>query len=112
MNKPAPIPPTVEEVKRLVAHAYGITVAEMESSSMRWEHSWPRQNAMFIVRDMCRDEQGKPLTTRAIATLFKRSDHGTVRHACKMVVRYAVIQPATKVFLEAVIEDLKRGVRH
>lgn len=70
---------TIEGIQAKVAGAYGITTADLLSTSRSQKIARPRQVAMSLA---------KKLTTKSlyeIGKLFGGKDHATVIHACKKV---------------------------
>jgi chromosomal replication initiator protein len=77
--RPATKPASVEDVQRTVAEFFGVTVAELKSSSRLARLSWPRHVAIHLARQLT----GAPLQT--IGEAFGGRNHATVLHACKRV---------------------------
>lgn len=71
---------TCAEVKAAVARRYGITVADLESSSRAWKYAHPRQLAMALCAKLLRPRgYSYPMIARA----FGNRDHTTVIYACR-----------------------------
>ncbi len=70
--------PSIAEVQEAVAAHFGLTTAELTSSSRVSRIAWPRQVAIHLARDLT----GASLPT--IGKAFRRN-HATVLHACKRV---------------------------
>ncbi len=70
-------PLTVERIQELTAEAFGITREDLLSQSRRGGLAWPRQVAMYLVREHT------SMTLPAIARSFGGRNHTTVLHACR-----------------------------
>jgi chromosomal replication initiator protein len=70
---------SVNAVQRTVADYYGITVAELVSTSRVARLAWPRQVAMHLARELT----GAPLN--AIGSAFGGRNHTTIHYACARV---------------------------
>ncbi|MFL5821073.1 MAG: chromosomal replication initiator protein DnaA [Solirubrobacteraceae bacterium] len=69
--------PSVREVQELVAEEFGLTVAQLTSSSRSGNVAWPRQLAMYLSREHA------DATLPAIGREFGGRDHTTVLYACR-----------------------------
>jgi chromosomal replication initiator protein len=67
---------SVEEIQVVTCDAFGVTLAEMRSTSRIAKVAWARQVAMYLSRELTDD------TLPAIGKAFGRN-HTTVLHACK-----------------------------
>src|SRR5581483_5436507 len=70
---------SIDDIQKVVADRYGVTVAELKSPSRAARLSWPRQLAIHFARQLT----GAPLQT--IGAAFGGRNHATVLHACKRV---------------------------
>ena len=70
---------SVADIQAAVALQFGVTVAELTSSSRAARVSWPRQLAIHLTREFT----GSAL--QAIGEAFGGRNHATVLHACKRV---------------------------
>ncbi len=71
----------VATIQRTVAQAYGIPPRMMKHHDRRRNVSWPRQVAMYLVRDIT----GKSLP--CIGRMFGGRDHTTILHGIESVKR-------------------------
>lgn len=67
------------EIKSVVADAFGVSEADLESPSRAAKVTWPRQVAMYLARETA----GEPLPT--IGREFGGRNHSTVLNACRRV---------------------------
>jgi chromosomal replication initiator protein len=74
---PARAQRTVHEIQAATCELFGISSAELLSSSRTQRLSWPRQLAMYLARELT----GQSLP--AIGRQFGGRDHSTVLHACR-----------------------------
>ena len=72
-------PPTIAEIQMTVADQFGLTVAQLVSSSRAAKVNWPRQLAIQLARDLT------SASLLAIGREFGGRNHATVLHACKRV---------------------------
>ncbi len=70
---------SVADIQRAVASHYGLAGAELISSSRAARVSWPRQLAIYLVRELTE------ISLQAIGEAFGGRNHATVLHACKRV---------------------------
>lgn len=70
---------TVAAIKRAVAGAFGLTVADLEGRSCKRREAWPRQVAMYLARDML----GRSFPD--LGARFGGRDHTTVLWAVRAV---------------------------
>lgn len=87
---PADLPSAVQSsflarrTKAVVAHRYGITIADLESAKRTWRHVRPRQIAMYLA---------KTITQRSlpwIGGVFGGRDHTTALHSIRKIRRLAL----------------------
>jgi len=67
------------EIKSVVADAFGVSEADLESPSRAAKVTWPRQVAMYLARETA----GEPLPS--IGREFGGRNHSTVLNACRRV---------------------------
>ncbi len=72
---------TLEEIQAVVAHRYGITVAELTSPSRAVRVAWPRHVALHLARELT------TASLQEIGRAFGGRNHATVLHACKTVAK-------------------------
>jgi chromosomal replication initiator protein len=70
---------STSEIKSVVADAFGVSEADLESPSRAAKYTWPRQVAMYLARETA----GEPLP--AIGREFGGRNHSTVLNACRRV---------------------------
>src|SRR6266851_6007843 len=92
--------PTADDVKRMVAFTFHVTVSEFTSPSRRMHVSWARHVAMYLVRETL--EWSFPRT----AICFHRN-HSTVMSSCNRVLARMAKEPQ----FAALVERLKRECR-
>jgi chromosomal replication initiator protein len=70
---------TPEKIKKNVAKYYGVKVADLESKKRTNDIAFPRQVAMYLIREMTDSSLPK------IGSLFGGRDHTTVKYACDKI---------------------------
>jgi chromosomal replication initiator protein len=70
---------SIDSIQNTVASHFGVTFAELISSSRTARIAWPRQLAIYLARELT----GASL--EAIGRAFGGRNHATVLHACKRV---------------------------
>lgn len=75
LSKDRRTPPSLEEIVLVTSERYGLTVAELTSSSRSPRITWPRQVAMYLARELT--DKSLP----AIGRHLGGRDHSTVLHA-------------------------------
>ena len=70
---------SVENIQRVVAQYFGISEAELLSSSRKKTFVEPRMIAMALTRDLT------DMVLQSVAEAFNRKDHTTVKHATESV---------------------------
>ena len=91
----------VDQIKARVAQRFHLELAELESPRRPAHIAFPRQVAMYLVRELT------PLSLEQIAAAFSKRDHGTVLHACRLVERRAEADPT----LRGTLADLLASLR-
>lgn len=77
---------TVAAIKAAVAEAHRIPVETLTAPLRARGFAWPRQEAMFLCRDMVR-HSGRPISLFGIGRRFGGRDHTTVLSALHAVER-------------------------
>ena len=70
---------TPEKIKKIVCKYYNIKVADIESAKRTNSIAFPRQVAMYLIREMTDSSFPK------IGDLFGGRDHSTVKYACSKI---------------------------
>lgn len=70
---------SIEDIQRVVASHYGLSVRELISSMRTARIAWPRQVAIHLTRELTH------ASLPAIGSAFGGRNHATVLHACKRV---------------------------
>ena len=68
------------DIKKAVANYFKIKVVDMESPKRARSVAYPRQIAIFLIRDMCPN-----YSTTKIGELFGGRDHTTILHSCEKI---------------------------
>lgn len=89
-----------ENIQKQVAKKYKIEYDELFSSSKRNAIAYPRQVAMYLIRELTDN------TLKDIANSFGKKDHVTVSHACTKI---SEIIKSDRIKAQ-VIEDLKKQI--
>jgi chromosomal replication initiator protein len=95
--------PSIEEIQRVACEHFGITPAELVSSSRTPRVAWPRQVAMYLARELT--EASLP----AIGRQFGGRDHTTVIHACRRATSRIADDSSSRLAVDSLIEDLHNG---
>jgi chromosomal replication initiator protein len=85
--QPSTCAPTVEDIQRVVAAHYGLSVAELVSERRTTRIAWPRQVAIHLARELTRE------SLPALGSAFGGRNHATVLHACKRVSERVKTEP-------------------
>ena len=78
---------SVENIQRVVAQYFGISEAELLSSSRKKTFAEPRMLAMALTRELT------DLSLKAIAQAYQRKDHSTVMHAVENMEKRRQSEP-------------------
>ncbi len=92
-------PVSIEEIKKVVAEKYNISVADINSTKKQKHIAFPRQVAMYIA---------KTLTTKSlpdIGRIFGGRDHATVIYAVKKVQDLMTSNPK----IETIISEIQNS---
>ena len=93
---------TVDQIQKLVADYYDLSLADMSSRRRPASIAFPRQVAMYLSRQLTK------LSLVEIGDAFGRRDHGTVIHACKKVKQDMETNPEVKAAVEKLTSALQR----
>ena len=102
---PRPTSPTIDHVQSVVASHYGISVAELISSSRTTRIAWPRHVAIHLARQLTSD------SLPAIGRAFGGRNHATVLHACKRVSERLRAEPVVNSELQELAATIDNDVR-
>ena len=92
---------TPEKIKKIVCKYYNIKVADIESSKRTNNIAFPRQVAMYLIREMTDSSFPK------IGDMFGGRDHTTVKYACGKIEDEIKNDSNFK----EIIESIKREIR-
>jgi chromosomal replication initiator protein len=93
---------SIEVIQKRVAEHFDIRLADM-TSKRRPEHIvFPRQVAMFLVRQLTES------SLNAIGEAFGGRDHGTVLHACRLVQDRMEVDPNVRQVVQYLEKQLQR----
>ena len=93
---------TAESIQKTVAPYYGVKVSDLKSSKRTKQFVVPRQVGMYLCRRLT------SLSFSEIATVFGRSDHTTVMHACDRIADGIQRDTELNRTVNYLIEDLKQ----
>lgn len=94
---------TFEGIEAIVASAFAIDVATLQSPTRRQAICWPRQVAMSLMREMTARPYGE-------IAAFYHLDHGTVIHAERKVGEMAGLYPKLAVAIDKIREDILKAL--
>ena len=92
---------TVDVVMQTVSDYYGLTVADLISSTRRREITVPRQIAIYLTREMT------AMSLPQIGQAFGNRDHSTILHSCNTVA--ANIKSSSS--MASVVNDIKNLIK-
>ena len=92
---------TPEKIKKIVCKYYNIKVADIESAKRTNNIAFPRQVAMYLIREMTDSSFPK------IGDMFGGRDHTTVKYACGKIEDEIKQDPNFK----EIVDSLKREIR-
>ena len=92
---------TVDVVMQTVSDYYGITAADLISSTRRREITVPRQIAIYLTREMT------AMSLPQIGQAFGNRDHSTILHSCNTVA--ANIKSSSS--MASVVNDIKNLIK-
>lgn len=90
----------IARIKRVVAASYGVETADIVGKSRHPSHVWPRQVAMYLIRDIA----NRPLED--IGNTFGGRDHSTVFYALSAVEKRMAEDPVYRDDVTALREAL------
>ena len=85
-------------IREVVCNHYGVTEKELDSPKRMKAIAYPRQIAMYLIREMT------DLSLPKIGEIFGNRDHSTVVHACDKITKEIEDKESTR----DVIEDLQK----
>jgi chromosomal replication initiator protein len=92
-----------QSIKKAVATFYGISVEEMISRRRSRNISFPRQIAMYLIRELT------DFSLPKIGSSFGGKDHTTVMHACDKIAIGIQTNPEIKQVVNQIKESLETG---
>ncbi len=92
---------TPEKIKKIVCKQYGIKLSEIESSKKTNNIAFPRQVAMYLMRDMTE------LSLPKIGEYFGGRHYTTVMYACDKIEDERKTDPS----LDSLLENLKEKIK-
>ena len=92
---------TAETIMQTVSNYYGITTADLISSTRRREITVPRQIAIYLTREMT------TMSLPQIGQAFGNRDHSTILHSCNTVA--ANIKSSSS--MASVVNDIKNLIK-
>ena len=92
---------TAETIMQTVSNYYGITTADLISSTRRREITVPRQIAIYLTREMT------TMSLPQIGQAFGNRDHSTILHSCNTVA--ANIKSSSS--MSSVVNDIKNLIK-
>lgn len=90
-------------IKKAVATFYGITIDELVSRRRSRNIAFPRQIAMYLIREMT------DFSLPKIGNSFGGKDHTTVMHACDKIAICIETNPEVKQVVNQIRESLETG---
>lgn len=84
-----------------VARAYDLRLGDLLPRDKHRSLAWPRQVAMTLTYELTGH------SSRSVAQLFGREDHGTVLHACRRVHNLMDVEPKTRLEVEQIKARLR-----
>jgi len=91
---------TVDEVLKTICSFYNIKINQLKSNSRVSNFVFPRQVAMYILREYLKMKQEE------IAYLLKRKDHTTVIHGVEKIRQLMIKNPMIKEEVNKIIQNL------
>lgn len=82
---PSPVPrgDTMRAIATAVADAYGLTLEDLKGQCRARSHAWPRQDAMWRMRQVLNNEGLHRYTLPQIGAFLGGRDHTTIMHGVK-----------------------------
>ncbi len=91
---------TIDDIQRVVASHFGISVDELISARRTNRIAWPRQVAIYLARELTAE------SLPGIGSEFGGRNHATVLHACKRVSERIKTEPE----LDTELTELSRAI--
>ena len=92
---------TPEKIKKTVCKHYGIKLSDMESSKKTNNIAFPRQVAMYLIREMTDASLPK------IGQFFGGKHYTTVLYACEKIEEEQKVDPNLRNIIEEIREEIK-----
>lgn len=89
---------TPQKIKDVVCKYYNISIENIESESRRSSYAYPRQIAIYLIRNMT------DYSLNRIGSLFGNKHYSTVKHACDKIESDLKIIPS----LKEEVEEIKK----
>ncbi|NLY72957.1 MAG: chromosomal replication initiator protein DnaA [Tissierellia bacterium] len=87
-------------IREVVCRHFGVTEQELDSPKRMKSIAYPRQIAMYLIREMT------DLSLPKIGEIFGGRDHSTVVHSCDKITKEVETNKNTRELIEAIKEDL------
>ncbi len=95
-------PITIERIQRVVADHYSIKVSDMKGKKRTRALAYPRQIAMYLVRELTDNSLPK------IGDEFGGRDHTTVIHACDKIGTEIKQDPSLQLIIKELIDTIQQ----
>lgn len=92
---------TPEKIKRIVCKHNNIKLADIESSKRTNNIAYPRQIAMYLIREMTDSSLPK------IGDMFGGRDHTTVKYACEKIAGQIKMDESFRTFIDELISEIR-----
>ena len=87
-------------IREIVCSHYGVTEKELDSPKRMKAIAYPRQIAMYLIREMT------DLSLPKIGEIFGNRDHSTVVHACDKITKEIENKESTRLLIEELQKKL------
>ncbi len=94
---------TIDRVQRAVSEYFNITPADLKSKKRTKHVTFPRQIAMYIIREIT------DFSTTEIGLEFGGRDHTTVMHSCQRIENQMKIDPTIEPSIANLIRTIKES---
>lgn len=94
---------TIEMIQRVVAEYFALSVGELKGKKRTKAIAFPRQVAMYIVREMTE------FSTTEVGLEFGGRDHTTVMHACQRVESRMKTDPTLEPAINQLVKTIKEN---
>ncbi len=91
---------TIDDVLKTICSFYNIKLSQLKSDSRISNFVFPRQVAMYILREYLKMKQEE------IAYVLKRKDHTTIIHGVEKVRQLLLKNPLIKEEIDKIIQNL------